>query len=147
MGERIFKKIMIAVDGSENSKKAATIGIELAVQNKADIYVLYVIDLNVLEDIIRIQRKEKSEAKIQLEEKAKIYVTDIQKLCEAHDMQCKVLIKEGTVSNEIVKEVKNHKIDLLIMAHHSRTGTGSMRLGSVCSGVLEFTPCPVLIIR
>ncbi len=147
MGIRPFKKVLVAVDGSKNALKAAKKGIEIAKQNKAKLYVLYVIDHNLIEDLVRIQRKNKSEIKSQLEEKAKIYVKDIQRLCEADDLECIELIKEGSAVNVILNESKTHKIDLLVMAHHSRTGTEAIRLGSVCSGVLDFAPCPILIIK
>ena len=95
MGIIVFKKILIAIDGSENSKKAAVKGMEIAEQNGSDICVLYVIDSNIVEDIVRVQRKDKSEIIDQLEEKAKIYVKDIQRLCETRSIECKILIKRG----------------------------------------------------
>jgi nucleotide-binding universal stress UspA family protein len=147
LGGNIFKNILVAIDGSENSRKAAKKGIEIALQNNAKIYVLYVIDLNLVEDLVRMQGKNKSEIKTQLVEKAKIYVKDIQKLSEESNLESIEIIEEGNVVNEILKEVKKHKIDLMVMAHHSRTGAEAIRMGSVCSGVLEFTPCPVLIVK
>lgn len=109
--------------------------------------MIYVIDPTLVADLVRIQRKDQSEIKSQLVEKAKIYVKDVQKLSEENNIECIEIIVEGNVVNEILKEIKKHKIDLMVMAHHSRTGAEAIRMGSVCSGVLEFIPCPILLVK
>ena len=114
MSIQIFKKVLIPVDGSQNAMKAAKKGIQIAKQNGAKVFILYVIDLNFVEDIIRIQKKSHSEVKKQLEEKAKIYVREIQKLCEAENLEWTEIIKEGDIVNVIVKDSKTNGIDLIV---------------------------------
>ena len=45
---KLFRKILIATDGSEYTKKAVDHGIELAKNNGAKIYAIYVIDTSAM---------------------------------------------------------------------------------------------------
>ncbi len=147
MEESLFKKILIAVDGSENAYKAAQKGIAMAKQNKAEVFALYVIDLDIVEDLSRVQRKSVSETKTQLKEIAQIYLKDIEKLCKENKLRCTELIEEGHTVNIILKESKQNNVDLIVLAHHSRTKAETVRLGSVSLGVIEFAPCTILIVE
>ncbi|NOQ33631.1 MAG: universal stress protein, partial [Methanosarcinales archaeon] len=44
MESELYKKILIATDGSENTKKAVDYGIELARIAEADVHAVYVLD-------------------------------------------------------------------------------------------------------
>ena len=44
----MFKKIMIATDGSESSNRAARLGIDLARVHNAEVVAVYVVDVNRL---------------------------------------------------------------------------------------------------
>lgn len=135
------------MDGSENSYKAAQRGIAIAKQNKSEVFALYVIDSDVVADLSRSQKKSASETQIQLKEVAQIYLKDIEKLCKECKLKCTELIEEGHTVNVILKESKQHSVDLIVLAHHSRTKTETVRLGSVSLGVIEFAPCTVLIVE
>ncbi|MHA1132157.1 MAG: universal stress protein [Candidatus Helarchaeota archaeon] len=147
MPKLLFRKILLAIDGSENSMKAAERGLELAKAYNGEIYALFVIDTNLVTDLLRFHNKTRSEIVEQMKEKGCIYVDTIEKLCKKYNLKCSSIIEEGTVSELILRESKKNDVDLIVMAHHSQRGTESMRLGSVCNGVLDFTPCPVLIYK
>jgi nucleotide-binding universal stress UspA family protein len=147
MEESLFKKILIAVDGSENAYIAAQKGITIAKQNKAEVFALYVIDSDVVTDLSRAHDKSDSETKTQLKEVAQIYLNDIKKLCKENKIKCTELISEGHTVNVILKESKQHSVDLIVLAHHSRTKAEIVRVGSVSLGVIEFAPCTILIVE
>ena len=87
MEDCLFKKILIAVDGSENAYKAAQKGLTIAKQNKAEVFALYVIDSDVVADISKTQKKSAAETKTQLKEVAQIYLKDIEKLCKEYKLK------------------------------------------------------------
>ncbi|NPE32154.1 universal stress protein, partial [Methanococcoides sp. SA1] len=44
MTSELYKKIMVATDGSEQNKKAISYGVEFAKLSGAKLYVVYVVD-------------------------------------------------------------------------------------------------------
>jgi len=48
MESTIFRKIMVATDGSELVKRAVDLAIEIAKLSKAKLYAVYVIDLGII---------------------------------------------------------------------------------------------------
>ena len=57
------------------------------------------------------------------------------------------VIKVGTPVDEIIRTVDEHKIDLVVMGTHGRTGIRHLMAGSVTERVVRASRVPVLTIR
>jgi type IV pilus assembly protein PilB len=53
----------------------------------------------------------------------------------------------GTPHREICRYAQEHKIDLIVMGTHGRTGLAHLTIGSVAERVLRGAPCPVIVVR
>ncbi len=51
MNSSIFKKIMVATDGSESAKKAVDTAVEIARQSETKLYAVHVISMEFLFDV------------------------------------------------------------------------------------------------
>ena len=58
-----------------------------------------------------------------------------------------VLIDIGVTHEQIVRFAKAHRIDLIVMGTHGRSGVVKAILGSVASRVLASARCPVVTVR
>ncbi len=47
---------------------------------------------------------------------------------------------------EIINFAKTHKVDLIVMSTHGRTGVKHFLLGSVAERVIRRSPCPVMVV-
>jgi len=56
-------------------------------------------------------------------------------------------VLEGTPFEEIVREARRQRADLIVMGTHGRTGVARFFLGSVTARVLALVRCPVLTTR
>jgi nucleotide-binding universal stress UspA family protein len=56
-------------------------------------------------------------------------------------------VRWGSPVESIVAYSLEHKIDLIIIATHGRTGLSHVLLGSVAEHIVREAPCPVLTIR
>ena len=56
-------------------------------------------------------------------------------------------VLEGTPFEEIVREARRRRADLIVMGTHGRTGVARFFLGSVAARVLALARCPVLTVR
>lgn len=56
-------------------------------------------------------------------------------------------VSEGIPFEEIVREARRRRADLIVMGTHGRTGVARLILGSVASRVLALAACSVLTVR
>ena len=56
------------------------------------------------------------------------------------------ILEEGDVADVLLRLVREHAIDLLVVGTHGRRGVKRMLLGSVAEKLFRQTPCPVLIV-
>jgi universal stress protein A len=56
-------------------------------------------------------------------------------------------VRWGSPVESIVSYALDHRIDLIVIATHGRTGLSHVLLGSVAERIVREAPCPVLTIR
>jgi nucleotide-binding universal stress UspA family protein len=151
-GEYMISKILVPSDGSKTAKKAAVYAIDLAKQLKASIIVLSVIDQRSL--ITQTVSSSKSTRHTiepiedYLREAAEGYTGEIKKLCDKNGVPSTISIRTGHPVEEIVKEDKRSKADLIVMGSHGRSALSAAVLGSVSYGVIHHDKSiHVLIVR
>ncbi len=147
----MISKILVPTDGSKTAQKAARYAIDLAKQLKASVIVLSVIDTRFL--IGQTITADTPRHMIQpveeyLHEAAKEYAGNIKTLCEKSDLKAKTVITTGHPVEDIVKEAKKSKANLIVMGSHGRSALAAAVLGSVTYGVIhKEMKVPVLIVR
>ena len=148
----MISNILVPIDGSKVSQKAAKYAVELAKQTGASLTLLSVIDKRFLVE----QAVSASASPTHLRESVEDYLkqsaqsaTDaIAKLCERNHIHYKATIRTGHPVAEIVNEATKTKADLIIMGSHGKSALTAAVLGSVTYGVLhKDTKIPVLIVR
>ena len=145
MESELYKKILIATDGSENTKKAVDYGIELARIAEAEVHAVYVLDAGAFatlpmdaawESMYELIRAEGSEALKHVED---------QGMESGVPAQCSIL--EGHPASEIVLYAQEHEIDLIVMGTLGKTGLDRILVGSVATKVVHTSTIPVLIVH
>ena len=145
-------KIIVPTDGSKAAQKAATYAVYLAKQLKASVIVLSVIDKHTFMGQT-IPAEKTSRHVIEpiedyLREAAEGYAGEIKKLCDKNGVQSKTVITKGHPVEEIVKEAKKSKADLIVMGSHGKSALAAAVLGSVAYGVMhKDTKIPVLVVK
>ena len=147
----MFKRILIATDGSELSQKAADTGIELAKLSGGHVIALQVVprypvsyfEGGATVSISEISRIEKEWADIGQATVGKIKVP-----AEAKGVQATaVTTHSDMIAEAIIAAAKKHDCDLIVMASHGRRGIKRMLLGSETTHVLTHSDIPVLVLR
>lgn len=139
----MYRSILIAADGSENSLRAAKEAVKLAALAKgAEVTIIYVIDHNEAgsEEIHR-----KASAEIELARQKKIQ--PIIELLEKELIFHKVEMIYGVPSHVIAEYANDRKFDILIMGKRGLNPMQEMVLGSVSRAVLNKVDMPVLIVK
>ena len=137
--DRKIIKILVAIDGSENSMRAVDYAIKLALGLKADVIALHVAPTgrdHPKEYVAKILKQEKD----YLDKIAKKFVTSEINL----DME--VIRGESAVVDQITDYAEKNDIDLIVIGIRSVSEFRYM-LGSTASGVVVNAPCPVLVVK
>jgi nucleotide-binding universal stress UspA family protein len=159
-----FSKILVAIDGSEMSMRAAAYAIDIAnIKGKEEKNVqligLTVIDLTNLSYSFFATASGYYEAE-KLEEKrkeAQQLLDKVEKLAVKENntnnnvnIQFKSEIIEDPISrvgSAIVDYAERENVDLIVIGSRGRTGFKKMLLGSTASGVVTYATCPVMIVK
>jgi nucleotide-binding universal stress UspA family protein len=155
-----IKKIMLPIDGSETSMKAARIGISLAKKFGSDLIGLTVVDLMSLpygyfltqpgtslhDDMLKEKR---AEAKRWLDKVEKFTLNASEKSQAVETKYRSEIIEDpySRVETEIVNYAESEGVDLIVMGTRGRSGFKRILLGSVASGVLLYAHCPVMTVQ
>jgi nucleotide-binding universal stress UspA family protein len=151
-GGCMISKILVPSDGSKTAQRAAGYAIDLAKQLKASIVALSVIDersfISQTVPASETARHTIEPIEDYLREAAEGYAGQIKKLCDINGVASKISIKMGHPVEEIVKEAKRSKANLIVMGSHGRSALSATVLGSVSYGVIhKDTTIPILIVR
>jgi nucleotide-binding universal stress UspA family protein len=148
----MISKILLMTDGSKTAQKAARYGIDLAKQLKASVIVLSVIDQRSFTGQIVPARQTAMHViepiEDYLREAAEGYAGEIQKLCDKNHVKAKTVVSKGHPVEEILREAKKSKADLIVMGSHGRSTLAATVLGSIAYGVIhKDTKIPVLVVK
>jgi len=145
-----IKKIMVYIDGTEQSITAAQFAICLARFHNAELLAYYVINTKALDELLKASiflKDEQMEYEHDLEEDAKRYLNYVQELARSKNMLITTKSRTGSVYQEIVNAVKEEAIDLLIIGELSRIRSRRDEFYDETERAMRSAPCSVLIVK
>jgi nucleotide-binding universal stress UspA family protein len=147
----MYKKILVATDGSTLSKKAVTHSISLAQLSGAELVALKVVPRypqSYFEGGMVLPASDVGRIEKQWMEHSQTIVDAVAKSGTAKGVTVKAITsKSDLVSDAIIAAAKKHKCDLIVMASHGRNGVKRLLLGSETQLVLTHSTVPVLVLR
>ncbi|MEE1944932.1 universal stress protein [Pedobacter sp. KR3-3] len=141
-----YKKILIAVDNSTCSEKAAKTGYEMASKFDAEIALL-----NIIEPAPATVNPDFTLAPVFMEmydnseENSHVLLKEIEKKF-SNNVKTTYLTSLDTASHGILKQAEEWGADLIVIGTHGRTGLYHFFMGSVAEHVARKAPCPVLVV-
>jgi nucleotide-binding universal stress UspA family protein len=147
MSSSIYRKIMVATDGSEFVRGAVATAIEIARLSEAKLYTVYVIpddgfsvtypkDVQLEKTFADYFRTEGKEATAYVETSGRDEKIEVESV-----------ILEGSPAHEIADFAEKNDIDLIVMGTHGKTGIRRFLLGSVAENVVRHSRRAVLVVR
>ena len=147
----MYKRILVATDGSALSKKAVVDAIGLAATCGAELVALKVVPrypMAYFEGSIPMNAKDVARIETQWSNDAQAAVDIVKKMAEAKGVKAKAVVsRSDVVSDAIIAAAKKQKADLVVMASHGRKGIKRLLLGSETQQVLTHCHVPVLVLR
>ncbi len=147
----MYKRILVATDGSSLSRKAVDSAISLAQACGAELLALRVVPRNPMtlwdggvtlgpDDVAKIEAKWMKDGQAT--------VDAVKAAAEIEGLKARALVvKSNLIAESILATAKKHKADLVVMASHGRKGIKRLVLGSETHNVLTHADLPVLVLR
>ena len=148
-----FSKIVVGIDGSEESMKAAEYAISVAKLYNAELNAITVLtsDIGYIYSSPGVESPPLTVKEIVLlaEDEAKKWFDEIKEKANKKGIQLKTesIVAKKSLLNTILEYVEEHNINLVVVGTRGRSGIKKMLLGSIASGLITYSPCPVLVIK
>jgi nucleotide-binding universal stress UspA family protein len=147
----MYRRILVATDGSTLSKKAVKSAIELAGAVDAELVALYVVPrypVSYFEGGVTVSTEDIARTEKQWADKGQAVVDAVREAAQAAGVKAKASIsRSDLVAESILATVKKNKCDLVVMASPGRKGLKRILLGSETQHVLTHSTVPVLVLR
>ena len=140
-----IQKILIPTDGSDYSMRAAEYGISIARMLDAQVMVVYVIDEVVLDQLSKVTERENVER--ELKQDGQRYINYVLGLAAKEGVKADSILAKGRPFEQIVHLAKGLNMGLIVMGTYGRRGAERVLIGSVAERVIEYSPCPVLVVK
>ena len=142
MRKSLYMNILVPLDGSKSSEKALLHACDMAKNYQASLTLLYVVEKSI--PINLLDRKEYLKILRKFGDKVLI---NGKKITTDRGIDSKIVMKEGNVTNEIVKIAKKEQINLIIVGSKGLGKTARFFLGSVSNKLANNSPCSILIVK
>jgi nucleotide-binding universal stress UspA family protein len=157
--EQKFSKILVAVDGSEESMDAADYATEIARKYNAELIAIHVISAKLLgfeytpqpmlfglpatpSSVNYIVEMSKREAEGWLDRiKQQLSVDKVKLKTEV------IIALKPLIAGEIVDYAQQQNVDLVVVGSKGRSGFKKALLGSVALGVVTYAHCSVMVVK
>lgn len=139
----MYKKILLAVDGSAHSMRAAEHAIELAkLVPDSHIVVLYVVDSKTSRaDVLR---NLDTEGIAELRQRK---MMSVEKNAKEAEVSYEIKIIRGEPGPSIVSYTNEHQFDIVLIGSRGLNALQEFVLGSVSHKVAKRAKCPVMIVK
>lgn len=137
-----MKRVLIAYDGSEHSKKAFDVGLDLASKYAAEVVVLSVARVSEPPDDVETEAAIESATELY-----KKQFEDLRQQAAAAGVKAEFEVRAGHPADQIILAAKDKRADVIVMGHRGRSRVTHWLLGSISKRVLSYAHCSVFIVR
>jgi nucleotide-binding universal stress UspA family protein len=142
-----ISKIMVCIDGSEASIKAARKVLDMAKRYKAEVIAIHISFIPYY--LRRLPQYGWEELHAYDVEQMKDWLKNITIEADEQNIHFKTLVKETTASivKEIITSADEEKVDLIVLGSTGKSRLERVLVGSVAQGVMNIAKCSVLLVR
>ncbi|MET4654881.1 MULTISPECIES: universal stress protein [unclassified Exiguobacterium] len=139
----MYQHILLAVDGSDHSVRAAEEAIKIArLSPDSQVEVVFVADFGKIKDDVL---HTKGTAGLEVARRKRL--APVEEKLEAADVSYYVTILRGEPGPTIVDHANQKQVDLTIIGSRGLNSLQEMMLGSVSHKIAKRVKCPVLIVK
>jgi len=144
---KIFNKILLFMDGSDNSIDAAEFTIELSVIHSSIVIAINIIDPKIITQLSKFENKTYGEIEIKMEENGWKYLYYFEEMALEKKVKSYIELETGNPSDKTIYFAKKYGVDLIVLPKISKSGgTQGIAQLKFYQQIIEYAPCSVLIV-
>ncbi|MBI3940860.1 MAG: universal stress protein [Acidobacteria bacterium] len=137
--------IVMATDFSEASLIALETALSLALESKATLHLLHVVELPATGDPEAVGEVEALAGRLCDEGKQRLEALIPEN--KEQDLTIETAVLRGSPASQIARFAKRIEADLLVVGTHGRRGWARVVMGSTAEQLLRHAPCQVLVVK
>jgi len=142
-----FRRILVSIDGSDASIRAANTAIQMAAVHGLPVIALYVVDDRAVEEVVTVSGEAPDTVRRQLESKGWRYLEHVARLAKNYAVACERLVRKGRPYSQIADLVRSRHVDLVVVGESRVQSARRALVGGLTDHVIEHTPCSVLVVK
>jgi nucleotide-binding universal stress UspA family protein len=135
------RKVIAAVDGSEQSTKAVRAAAEMVAASGGEIVLLHVIEMREIPELIAEAEDEG------LEDRAELVLGAAAKLASSLGVRARPVVRRGHVADQVLRFASSYRPDAIVIGSRGLSRVKRVLLGSVSHAVSLHAKCSVVIVR
>lgn len=136
-----IKRILVAVDGSEQSHKAIRLASKIARSLGAEVTLLYVMEMKDMPTLI-------AEAEVNgLEQRGQNILMDGAEIALGEGVETKTKLLRGHPADQIIHYASEHHPQMVFIGTRGLGMGASLVMGSVSKAVVQRAKCSVVVVR
>lgn len=139
----MYSDVLLATDGSECARAAASHAIDLAATYDATLHALYVIETRIGYDS-GVVDPETIEAELRAEGEAVLEEVGVE--CRARDVTLVDRIRKGVPEREIADYVGTEGVDIVVLGSRGKSTFKTVLLGSTSEALVRDLSIPVVLV-
>ncbi len=140
-------KVMLAVDGSEGSARAATVAFEVAEMTKSKVFIVHVIPTSVVKQFSLMSDANPEEVLVKYETAGKKLLDGYKGAAQDYNLEVELILEKGSPSDRIMQQAKEIGVDLIVIGSHGMAGSLRGGVGSSAERVVLGSEVPVLVVK
>lgn len=145
--ELTCRRLLMPVDGSASSLKAARFGLRLARRETIAVLALHVVDEENAEDLAQYADRPLEQILERMERAGEGYLAEVRSIAQRLGVKLQDEVRVGIPHRVILERARDAEADLIVMGTVGRRGPRKVLLGSVTERVIEQSPVPVLVVK
>lgn len=148
-----FSRILIGIDGSDESMKAAEYAVSITKMYDAELFAINVLtsDIGYAYSSPGVESPPLTvrETILIAEDEAKLWFDKIKEKANKKEIKIKTefIVAKKSILHTVLEYAEEQKINLIVVGIRGRSGIKKMLLGSIASGLVTYAPCPVLVVK
>lgn len=148
-----FSRILIGIDGSDESMKAAEYAVSITKMYDAELFAINVLtsDIGYAYSSPGVESPPLTvrETILIAEDEAKLWFDKIKEKANKKEVKIKteLIVAKRSILQTVLEYAEEQKINLIVVGTRGRSGIKKMLLGSIASGLVTYAPCPVLVVK
>jgi nucleotide-binding universal stress UspA family protein len=139
----MFRKILLAYDGSDGAKRALEVAIDVAGKYNSELWAVSVNELDYYASTRPIEHRI-------LDMQSDVYANDLREaaaVARRKGIELKTKVLSGNAAQCIVDFAKENAFELIVAGQMGRSGLFRLLLGSTSERISQYSSCTVMIVK